>query len=70
MNPYDATMRNIFWRLKVWLRGMLRLYRRPLAVLALAGATMVASVSADQVQPRSAAEAATETGVELARVSN
>ncbi|WP_439534197.1 hypothetical protein [Polymorphobacter sp.] len=50
MNPYDATMRNAAARIGVWLYGMARLYRRPLMIMALASATMVASVSATSHQ--------------------
>ena len=41
MNPYEATLPNIAARLRAWLRGLLRLYRRPLMLIA-AVATLVA----------------------------
>jgi hypothetical protein len=50
MNPYDATVKNIAARLRVWVFGMVRLYRRPLVILALASATMVATVQARQAE--------------------
>jgi hypothetical protein len=50
MNPYDATVRNVAARLGVWVYGMVRLYRRPLVILALASATMVAAVDARQAK--------------------
>jgi hypothetical protein len=50
MNPYDATVKNVAARLGVWVFGMVRLYRRPLVILALASATMVATVHAGQTE--------------------
>jgi hypothetical protein len=37
MNPYEATLPNVLARLFAWLRGLLRLYRRPLLVAAMTG---------------------------------
>ena len=48
MNPYEANVQNIVLRLAAWLRGMLRLYRRPLLALAIASMTMAVGVSAGQ----------------------
>jgi hypothetical protein len=48
MNPYEANARNLVVRLNAWVRGMVRLYRKPLLVLLMAGATTAVSVSASQ----------------------
>jgi hypothetical protein len=48
MNPYEANVHNIVLRLAAWLRGMVRLYRRPLLLMAIASMTMAVSVSAGQ----------------------
>jgi hypothetical protein len=37
MNPYEATLPNLLARVAAWLRGLLRLYRRPLFVAVMAG---------------------------------
>jgi hypothetical protein len=37
MNPYEATLPNLFARVAAWLRGLLRLYRRPLLLALTAG---------------------------------
>lgn len=37
MNPYEATLPNVLSRVRAWLRGLLRLYRRPLLIAALTG---------------------------------
>jgi hypothetical protein len=50
MNPYEANARNIVLRLGVWLRGMARLYRRPLVVITIASLTMAMGVSAAHEQ--------------------
>jgi len=50
MNPYEANARNIFLRLGAWLRGMLRLYKRPLVVISIASLTMAMGVSAAHEQ--------------------
>jgi hypothetical protein len=52
MNPYEATMSNTVARMGAWLRGMARLYRRQLFVIAAATTTVVVSVSAGQAPPR------------------
>jgi hypothetical protein len=41
MNPYEATLPNVLARIAAWLRGLLRLYRRPL-LIALTTGTMAA----------------------------
>ncbi len=46
MNPYEANMRNVSARLGAWVRGMLRIYRKPLLVIIAATATMAVGVSA------------------------
>jgi hypothetical protein len=37
MNPYEVTLPNVLARVAAWLRGLLRLYRRPLLIALLAG---------------------------------
>ena len=41
MNPYEATLPNIASRIRAWVRGLLRLYRRPL-MLVIGAALLVA----------------------------
>ncbi|MBB6229511.1 hypothetical protein FHS79_003714 [Polymorphobacter multimanifer] len=48
MNPYEANVWNVSSRLGAWLRGLLRLYRRPLLVLLCASVTTAVGVSAGQ----------------------
>lgn len=48
MNPYEANLRNVSARLGAWARGMVRLYRKPLIVLLLAGLSTAVGVSAAQ----------------------
>lgn len=48
MNPYEANVQNVALRLGAWLRGMVRLYRRPLLLMAVASVTMAVSVNAGQ----------------------
>lgn len=38
MNPYEATLPNVLARVVAWLRGLLRLYRRPLLIAVMTGA--------------------------------
>jgi hypothetical protein len=38
MNPYEATLPNVLARVATWLRGLLRLYRRPLLIALMTGA--------------------------------
>lgn len=47
-NPYSPTLGNTAARLSVWLRGMLRMHRRRLVLLAGAGAVLAAAVSAGE----------------------
>jgi uncharacterized membrane protein (DUF106 family) len=48
MNPYEANVWNVSARLSAWLRGLLRMYRRPLLVLLIASVTTAVGVSAGQ----------------------
>lgn len=48
MNRYEATLPNVLARIGAWMRGILRLYRRPLLVVGTATATLALAVSAGQ----------------------
>ncbi len=45
MNPYEATLTNVLARVRAWLRGVARRYRKPLMLAVLATATIAASVN-------------------------
>lgn len=51
MNTYEANFTNTMARIGAWNRGMLRRYRRPLWVIAMASAAMAVSISAAQAPP-------------------
>ena len=48
MNPYEATLPNVMARVRAWVRGLLRLYRKPLLLIGAATATLAIGVSATQ----------------------
>ncbi len=48
MNPYEANVRNVSWRMIAWGRGMTKRYRKALLVLLLASVTTAVGVSASQ----------------------
>lgn len=49
MNPYEASLPNIAARLRAWVRGIMRLYRRPL--LAATGVGMLVALGAGGAFP-------------------
>ena len=51
MNPYDPNMANLLIRLKAWVRGLFRRYRRPLLAVAVVAAALGIGVSTDQTAP-------------------
>ena len=53
MNPYDPNMANLLIRLKAWVRGLFRRYRRPLlaVVVVVVAAALGIGVSTDQTAP-------------------
>lgn len=61
MNPYEANFGNLSSRSLVWLRGMLRLYRKPLLVLIAASATLAIGAGAGDAPAVSRTAAATVT---------
>lgn len=48
MNPYEATLTNVMARVNAWVRGVLRRYRKPLAVMILVIVAIAASINAGQ----------------------
>jgi hypothetical protein len=46
MNPYDMTVANTLSRMAAWVRGVSKIYRKPLFVMAAATAVLVVGVSA------------------------
>jgi anti-sigma factor RsiW len=48
MNPYEMTFANTLSRVRAWLRGLARQYRRPLLVVLAATGMLAAGVSAGQ----------------------
>ncbi|MFZ4111435.1 MAG: hypothetical protein ACOYKQ_13315 [Polymorphobacter sp.] len=51
MNPYDPNMANLLIRLKAWVHGLFRRYRRPLLAVAVVAAALGIGVSTDQTAP-------------------
>ena len=51
MNPYDPNMANLLIRLKAWVRGLFRRYRRPLLAVVVVAAALGIGVSTDQTAP-------------------
>ena len=51
MNPYDPNMANLLIRLKAWVRGLFRRYRRPLLAVVVVAAALGIGVSIDQTAP-------------------
>ncbi len=48
VNAYEANVWNVSARVSAWLRGLVRMYRRPLMVLLVASVTTAVGVSAGQ----------------------
>jgi hypothetical protein len=46
MNPYEVTVGNLSARSLAWLRGILRLYKKPLLILVAASATLAIGAGA------------------------
>jgi hypothetical protein len=61
MNPYEATLPNIASRISAWVRGLLRLYRRPLLIVAGTAMLIAAGFGAAFVPALSPAIAVTAT---------
>jgi hypothetical protein len=48
MNPYEANLLNTTSRLGAWVRGILRMYRKRILLVAGAGAVLAAGVAAGE----------------------
>jgi hypothetical protein len=58
MNPYEANLLNTSARIGAWLRGVLRMYRKPILLIASAGVVLAAGVAAGEAPRRDTLEAA------------
>ena len=47
-NPYEPTLANTAQRMRVWVRGVLRMHRKVLLVTLAAGSTLFAGVAASE----------------------
>lgn len=53
MNPYEANFSNMATRTSAWVRGLLRIYRKPLLIILAATATLAVGVGAADAPDRS-----------------